>query len=44
MIAGIRDINQQIDDLESILNYPAVSDNNKLVSTINDAINSTKSF
>ena len=25
-IAGIRDINQQIDDLESILNYPAVSD------------------
>ena len=43
-IAGIRDINQQIDDLESILNYPAVSDNNKLVYTINEAINSTKSF
>jgi len=43
-IAGIRDINQQIDDLESILNYPAVSDNNKLVYTINEAISSTKSF
>ena len=42
-IAGIRDIDTQISDLQSILNYPNVNDQN-LVTTINEAIESTVSF
>lgn len=43
-IAGIRDIDTQISDLQSILNYPNVNNNQNLVTTINEAIESTVSF
>jgi len=43
-IAGIRDIDRQIIDLKSILNYPDVNNNQSLVNTINKAIESTESF
>ena len=43
-IAGIRDIDRQIIDLKSILNYPDVNTNKSLVNTINKAIESTESF
>ena len=43
-IAGIRDIDRQIIDLKSILNYPDVNNNKSLVNTINKAIESTESF
>ena len=43
-IAGIRDINTQISDLQSILNYPNVNNDQNLVTTINEAIESTVSF
>ena len=43
-IAGIRDIDTQISDLQSILNYPNVNNDQNLVTTINEAIESTVSF
>ncbi len=43
-IAGIRDIDTQISDLQSILNYPNVNNNQNLVTTINEAIESTVRF
>ena len=43
-IAGIRDIDTQTKDLKSILNYPGVSNNQNLVNSINEAIESTQSF
>ena len=43
-IAGIRDIDTQISDLLSILNYPNVNNDQNLVTTINEAIESTVSF
>ena len=43
-IAGIRDIDTQINDLQSILNYPNVNNNQNLGTTINEAIESTVSF
>ena len=43
-IAGIRNIDTQISDLQSILNYPNVNNDQNLVTTINEAIESTVSF
>ena len=43
-IAGIRDIDMQIDNLESIKDFKDVSKNIILVNTINDAIKSTKNL
>jgi len=43
-ITGIRDIDTQISDLQSILNYPNVNNDQNLVTTINEAIESTVSF
>lgn len=43
-IAGIRDIDMQIDNLESIKSFKDVSKNIILVNTINDAIKSTKNL
>ena len=39
-----RDIDTQTKDLKSILNYPGVSNNQNLVNSINEAIESTQSF
>lgn len=43
-IAGIRDIQTQQDDLQSILQWPGVTDQPDLVSTIHEAITSTIEF
>ena len=43
-IAGIRDIETQVSDLESIITLPSVETNNQLVEVINMAIESTKSL
>ena len=43
-IAGIRDIDTQISDLQSILNYPNVNNDHNLVTTINEAVESTVNF
>ena len=43
-IAGIRDIDRQVKDLILILNYPDVKNNQALVISINEAIESTENF
>lgn len=43
-IAGIRDIRYQSKDLQALLNFPSVKEDNELVATINQAIQSTETL
>jgi hypothetical protein len=43
-VAGIRDIRSQSKDLQELLNFPSVKEDNELVATINQAIQSTEAL